>query len=170
MDWECQKVCHRSTDCRKRQSGNVGGGMIAMPNALQCRCKNARDFVVDKNASCGHLTGHNDHFGDSYLGVLKQSAGAICADAEGVLIHGSGNIKLKTPDESTIEIKNAKYIPDASVIMFSVSPALSQLEKSEDKWTELREKARSGKFVSSNDKVIHHICKTGSFDHYWLLE
>jgi hypothetical protein len=116
--------------------------------------KGCRDFVVDCAAFCGHISAHKDHFGDSYRPVngTKPSIGGIGADAEGVLIHGYGNVKLRKPDGSFIELKNVAYVPNASANLFSVNAALIQLEKMGDKEAEYKEKARSGKLTTGKDR------------------
>jgi hypothetical protein len=166
--WNCQKVGHRSADCRQRQGGNAGSGMIALLTCLagtsQGPRNGSRDFVVDGAASCGHISARKNHFGDSYRPVngTKPSIGGIGADAERVLIHGYGNVKLKKPaDGSLIELKDVAYVPSASANLFSVNAALSQLEKTGDKDAEYKEKARSGKLTSGSGKVILTCSKRG---------
>jgi hypothetical protein len=91
----------------------------------------------------------------------KPSIGGIGADAERVLIHGYGSIKLRKPDGSYIQLKDVAYVPSASANLFSVNAALSKLEKTGDKEAEYKEKSRSGKLVTGNGKVIITCSKRG---------
>lgn len=123
-----------------------------------------RDWVVNGAASCGHVTSHKGHFfGDSYKPVQgdKPSIQGIGGNAEQVLVHGYGAIRLRKPDGSTIELKSVAYVPDASANLFSVNAALIQLEKAGDKDAEFKEKTRSGKLVSGNGTVIVTCSKRG---------
>jgi hypothetical protein len=91
----------------------------------------------------------------------KPSIRGIGAKAERVLIHGHGNVKLRKPDGSYIELKDVAYDPNASANLFSVNAALSQLESTGDKEAEYKERSRSGKLVSGKGKVIITSSKRG---------